>query len=660
MISLHTLNETQRTAVHWDAGPVLVLAGPGSGKTAVLTLRVARLIKADERASVLALTFSNRAAAEMRERVDTLLGQRADRARLCTIHAFAADLLRQHGSHLGLRPDFSLLTQDEDRIVLLEAAIAKLANGTDALPADRKNLLRLVDRLFAQSYDGDRTAPALPNTPDWVPPLYEGYCESLIRANRVDFGSLLHFARRLLADRPGVGRVLRAGWSHVCVDEFQDTNKAQYELLRLVAPAPGRNLFVVADDDQIIYQWNGASPERLTRLRRDYQPEVVQLPECYRCPPRIVTLANRLIAHNTNRTSGKKPLSAQSAATTQCAVVRCKVLTSPEQEAEFVARDLLSRKLPSAECVVIGRTVRLIDGPAVALRQAGFEVHLPQRISEFESPAVCTILHAMRLANARHDRTILRRLCLAWNAMNGKILEPEDIAAAAALTGGDFLRSWAEAAAPTVGTMRAADALDTIRSDLVDSLGFPAVVDAFLAGRWKEWCSGGDCEITKEEIDTWRTLHDEIMGEHGTGITLHVYLLQLDLASKERRASKDAVRCMTVHRAKGLEFKHVYLIGLAQEVLPSFQALRRGLHSAAVEEERRNCFVAVTRASETLTLTRARQYYGYPKRPSQFLVEMGLGDCRNPAIGRTRGGSRAGGADSRLTNRVRLENVIDD
>ena len=625
----NTLNENQRTALGWDHGPLLVLAGPGSGKTKVLTMRVARLIEADEHASVLALTFTNRAAAEMRERVDTLLGRRADRARLCTIHAFAADLLRQHGSHLGLRPDFSLLVRDEDRIAVLEEAIAKLPDGTDPLPADRKNLLYLVDRLFAESYDGQRQAPSLPNTPAWVPRLYQGYCESLLTANRVDFGSLLHFARRLLAERPGVARVLRLGWPYVCVDEFQDTNKAQYELLRLIAPAPRTNLFVVADDDQIIYQWNGASPERLHKLRRDYQPEIVQLPECYRCPPEIVNIANRLIAHNTMRTSDKKPISAQAIGTLQGDVVRCKVLESPDKETEFVAQDLMNRKLPTADCVVLARTVKLIERAAATLRDTGFDVHLPQKIGEFESPAVCTILQALRLANARHDRAVLRRLCLAWKALSGTALEPEAVAAAAALVGGDFLRSWADVAARSVakGTGRAADTLRMIRSELVDSLAFPEVVQAFLDGRWKEWCSDGDCGITKEEVETWRTLHDEIMGEHGRGITLHVYLLQLDLASKESRPGKDAVRCMTVHRAKGLEFKHVYLLGMAQEVLPSFQALRRGPRSTAVEEERRNCFVAVTRASETLTLTRSRQYYGYSKAPSQFLVEMGLGGC---------------------------------
>ena len=619
------LNENQRTAVHWDDGPLLVLAGPGSGKTMVLTLRVARLIEADERASVLALTFTNRAAAEMRERVDTLLGRRADRARLCTIHAFAADLLRQHGSHLGLRPDFSLLVQDEDRIAVLEEAISQLPDGTDLPPADRKNLLHFVDRLFAESYGGERQVPSLPNTPAWIPLLYRGYCKSLLAANRVDFGSLLHFARRLLAERPGVTRALRLGWSHVCVDEFQDTNTAQYELLTLIAPAPQANLFVVADDDQTIYQWNGASPERLHRLRHEYEPKIVQLPECYRCPPCIVNLANRLIVHSADRAFDKEPISAQSAGTPQSDVVRCQVLESPEEETAFVAQDMKNRRLPAAECVVLGRTVKLIERAAAALRHAGYDVHLPQKTREFESPAVGTMLYALRLANARHDRTILRRLCLAWEALSGTTLEPESVAAAAALVGGDFLRSWADAAAAAVADDRqAADALHMIRSDLVDSLAFPAVVEAFLDRKWKEWCSDGDTAVTEDEVTTWLTLHDEIMHEHGSSITLHVYLLQLDLASKESQPGKDAVRCMTVHRAKGLEFKHVYLIGLAQEVLPSFQSLRQGPLSNAVEEERRNCFVAVTRASETLTLTRSRQYYGYPKKPSQFLFEMGL------------------------------------
>lgn len=267
MITFDNLNENQRRAVGWDQGPVLVLAGPGSGKTGVLTLRVARLLEENESAAVLALTFTNKVATETRERVDDLLGERADRAQLCTFHSFATDLLAQHGSHLGIRSDFRPAARDEDRIAMLDDVIDELDGE---VPADRRSLLRLIDRLFSESYAGEGETASLASTPRWLPPLYRRYCDALIEANRLDFESLLSLATRLLREKPAVARVVRLGWTHVCVDEFQDTNQAQYDLLRLIAPSRSHNLFVVADDDQIIYQWNGASPKRLQDLRRDY------------------------------------------------------------------------------------------------------------------------------------------------------------------------------------------------------------------------------------------------------------------------------------------------------------------------------------------------------------------------------------------------------
>ena len=155
---------------------------------------------------------------------------------MCTFHSFAADILRQHGNHLGLRPDFSLLIQDEDRIAILDEIVDDLPEDGDPLPTDRWNLLNFVDRLFAESYDGGEKASSLVHTPTWVPQLFTDYCEALVAGNRLDFGSLLHFACRLLSEKPAVARVLRLSWTHVCVDEFQDTNKAQYDLLRLLVP----------------------------------------------------------------------------------------------------------------------------------------------------------------------------------------------------------------------------------------------------------------------------------------------------------------------------------------------------------------------------------------------------------------------------------------
>ena len=290
MITFESLNRNQRRAVAWNSGPLLVLAGRGSGKTAVLTLRVVRLLEEDESAAVLALTSTDKAAAEVRERVEQVLGEYTDRARLCTFHEFAADIVGQHGSHLGIRPDFQLFTQDEDRVAILEEVLGERFGGGLEMPSDRTSLLRLIDRLFSESYGGSGPSSSLASTPEWVAALFNRYCDALVDANRLDFGSLLHFANRLLTEKPAVARVVRLGWSHICVDGFQDTNRAQYDLLRLLAPDRHHNLFVVADDDPIAYQWNGASPRRLRDLRSDYEVQTIHLPESYRCPRRSWTM----------------------------------------------------------------------------------------------------------------------------------------------------------------------------------------------------------------------------------------------------------------------------------------------------------------------------------------------------------------------------------
>ena len=202
------LNPNQRRAVDWNDGPLLVLAGPGSGKTTVLA---------------------------------------------------------------GRGPD-------------------RHPRRGDPRPAGRRRGIAA-----------------------WLPLLFRRYCDALVAANRLDFGSLLHFANRLLREKPAGARVVRLGWTHICVDEFQDTNRAQYDLARLIAPGRRHNVFVVADDDQVIYQWNGASPRRFDDLRRDYELETIQLPESYRCPPEILDRANRLIRHNRRLIISRKTVAVREA-----------------------------------------------------------------------------------------------------------------------------------------------------------------------------------------------------------------------------------------------------------------------------------------------------------------------------------------------------------
>ena len=185
------------------------------------------------------------------------------------------------------------------------------------------------------------------------------------------------------------------------------------------------------------------------------------------------------------------------------------------------------------------------------------------------------------------------------------------------------MRAWVDIA-ETSAVDKASAFLQTLRSSLVDRLDFPNVVDRFLSSG-SVILGGEDDEELVDEIEIWQEFHGQFMREHGPEqATLNAYLQSLDLTSKVPPPPDGAVRCLTVHGSKGLEFKHVYVIGMAQEVLPSFQALKKGMNSRELEEERRNCFVAITRAQESLTLTRSTQYYGWAKPPSQFLTEMGL------------------------------------
>lgn len=638
-ISDYLLNLNQQRAVEWGEGPLLVLAGPGSGKTLVLTLRAARLLQEDPDTSVLALTFGNRAADEMRERLDKLMGERADRAHLCTFHSFAADILRQHGSHVGIEPDFSLLTLDNDRIALLDMLLANtsalplngekpyserlqvlfknLQDQSSSIPHDHRNLLMLLDRLFAESYSGGPMVPSLIKTPPWLPDMFEAYCLLLQESNRLDYGGLLYFAKKLLSRNTGVAHLTQLAWNFICVDEFQDTNRAQYDLLRLLVSGNHSNLFVVADDDQIIYQWNGASPERLHALREDYKMEVVQLPENYRCPPFIINLANNLISHNQNRSNDKQPLVARKEEEA-CQLIVLDYF-SEDEEINAISDLIRENGWNPHECTVLARSTKLLQKVAQSLEKNGFTPYLPQRKTEFECASIRWMHVALHLANARHDREYLRRMCVAWKNFTENIIEMESVEAAAVLNGGDFLRAWVDIASGKEIDDTYRELLSRVRQDLAERLMFVDLLEWFLNKEWLE------DPLENEEKRTWKELHAALMCEHLLeNLTLHLYLQEMDLKSKVTPRVPGSIPCLTIHGAKGLEFKNVFLIGMAEGVFPSYYATKKGPQSTEMEEERRNCFVAITRVQDALCISRAQKYNGYKKEPSRFLREMGL------------------------------------
>ena len=627
MLDFQSLNANQRQAVEWTDGPMLVLAGPGAGKTRVLTMRVARLIQAtpEKRFGILALTFTTKAAEEMRSRVSQLLGPDSRRARTTTFHGFATEVLRQHGSHLGLRPDFTILNQDVDRHLVMRDAMDDIGDGGTPRGTTAEGVLRMVDRLFRDGYDFQHDeAESLPlaiRGREWIEPIYKAYIHRLIKGNYLDFGALLVCCLRLFRDRPRIARDYGVVYPFACVDEYQDTNKVQDLLLRALYPDRDTNLFVVADDDQTIYQWNGASPERLRQLRTDYDMQVVQLPESYRCPPEVVHLANNLIRHNTNRSPDKEPLVSTVGKSTS-AVVRMRRFTDYSAELSWIAEDIKARSLPSGTCTVLARSTKLVRTAAAALARAGLPSYVVRRKAEFESPLLRFVHAALRLTNRPADVEQLAALCRAYFDVTGACVDPEDAVAESAIGGDSLLAGFVMASSACSGTDAPA-LLATVGDNLLDGANYREFVQDVLA--WRDsHTGGGRADLDEETVErrTWASLAAEIRSQLGADPPLGQFLQQIDLRQKTLPPGTDDVQCLTIHLAKGKEFQHVYLTGLVEEELPSYRALQGG--SSALEEERRTCFVAITRVQSSLTLTHAGSYFGWSKQPSRFLREMGL------------------------------------
>jgi DNA helicase-2/ATP-dependent DNA helicase PcrA len=635
-ISTMNLNKSQAEAVKWQDGPLLVLAGPGSGKTKVLTCRIARLI-ADSpgaRFRVLGVTFTNKAATEMRNRIDALLAEGRDRVTLTTFHAFAAEVLRQHGSHVGLEPDFTILTEQADREAVLSDAIKAVPNDDEDFEPKAAQLLPLITRMLDECVLPDEAQKYLKTQPHSaaIAKIFKSYRTKLIAAKQIDFGSLLALAVELLEKRPAVAKQIQRIYSYVCVDECQDTNAAQFRLLVQLVPADNANLFVVADDDQVIYQWNGASPKRIAIIRDRYKMSLLQLPENYRCPAEVIELANNLIRHNSDRHADKEPLRANKKMKSDAVMVER--FATFGQEREYIAKRLLAMKPEDrANTAILARRKKLLDDCLETLTEKKVPAYIAIRKTEFESAPYRWLHAALRLANAPQDREQLRRLSKAFYKLEGIDLDMDDVSARASVDQQGFLRAWLQTALAHDGVdADTSKLLEVMQGSLVDHLDYWPFVEA--AHKWFEsvknrpTISSSAFAEFGDEKEIWNGLKADI-GTHYTvaDMSLHNYLQELDLHTKEKPAPKGAVRCLTIAASKGMEFKHVFLIGLVEQELPGYYATKKSDSSDEMREERRNCFVAITRAEETLTITFADSYHGYAKSPSRFLKEMAGDDA---------------------------------
>lgn len=633
--ALAKLADIQRRAVEWRDGAVLVLAGPGSGKTQVLTCRIGRLLDESKGKNfrILALTFTNKAADEMISRVANFVPGLEERANIGTFHSFCAQVLRLHGSHIGISPDFVIYSQLDDRKAVLEDALVREGGHDAQFSTQDVRYLGLIDQLKANLVGPDGAAEALSHVSEGphIAKVFELYEKELRALNALDFNSLILDAHRLITQFPALAARYRTTHPYWLLDEFQDTNSSQYAFIRALAGEKFRNIFAVADDDQIIYQWNGASFKHIQAYQTDFATEVIQLPTNYRCPPVIVDAANKLVAYNHERTETKRPLIAGKTdlKLPEHEHIRLLEFSSDEEEARGISAEIVSLPEDQREgVVVLARTRALLDEMLKALKAIGVAAVVAQRRDDFLSGDLRWLVASLTQLVRPLDRRNLTVLILAYNRATGCKIVVEDVVAASEASGQAYLTTWLAMADECITEAWASAVLPALREAAKEPSKIKSFVELSLSEFDKKASADSDTDLS-EDLSAWKEISRDIYRHIGRNAALDQFLQELQLRSKEPSAKTGTVSLMTVHAAKGREFDRVYLVGLAEDVLPSFQSKKKGDKSAEMEEERRNCFVAITRTKEALVLSRAKKYRGWAKAPSRFLVEMGFVETVN-------------------------------
>lgn len=628
---LKGLNPQQQKAVTAPDGPVLVLAGPGSGKTRVLTHRVSWLVQERDVPPwrMMAVTFTNKAAREMRERLERQLGvARAAELTLGTFHATCARILRRDGHLVGIPPNYVIFDADDQ--IALTRQVLKDLNVDDkryspaaihAVISRAKNELIGPESFQPTSYFEEVARR-----------VYEQYQQRLRANHGLDFDDLLMETVRLFQQAPPVLARYQERYFHLLVDEFQDTNMAQYVLLKQLA-ARHRNLFVVADEDQSIYRWRGADYRNISRLREDY-PDLATylLEQNYRSTQTILDVAQAIIRHNANRTP--KRLFTDRGHGPKVVLHEA---YDPEEEAQYVvdtiARLTLTGEARPGDCAVMYRT----NAQSRALEEAFIRAGLPYRLVGatrfYARREIKDLLAFLRVVHNPTDSTSLLRILnlppRGIGAQTAQLLE--DVARARGLPVWPVIEEIAEERdRPPLLSDRARTAVIAFHRmvrgwlALEPTTGRPAaLIDRIIADTGYEAYIRNE---TEEGEERWENVQElRRVATQYADATLTDFLADVALVSDVDNLTDgvNAPTLLTLHSAKGLEFPVVFIVGLEEGLLPHIRSLD---DPEALAEERRLMYVGVTRARERLFLTRAfrraRRGDYEPNVPSRFLADI--------------------------------------
>ena len=660
---LEDLNPPQREAVLHQQGPLLVLSGAGSGKTRVITRRVAHLVKVQEVFPwrILAVTFTNKAAREMRERLVQLLGRQANDLVVSTFHSAAAMILRREAEHVGLTRSF-VIYDDGDQLNVVKRAMREA--GLEQSMQPREILSRIDQEKNAARLPEDMEVAPGDERGQLVHKVYRAYQDRLRAANAVDFGDLLLLLVTLFRKRPEVLENYRRRFHHVLVDEFQDTNPVQYALLQQLAPPPSANLVVVGDDDQSIYRWRGADVDNILNFPREYPgAKVVKLEQNYRSDRNILDAAYEVIRKNTRRMEKKLWSDRPAGQTLQLMLNR-----DERMEAQEVARQILALQregfIKYSSMAVFYRVNAQSRVLEEGLRLARVPYTLVSGRSFYDRAEVRDASAYLRLmVNPRSDADLLRiintpargigdttveRVTDYANTQGQSLFEvlaePERIPALNS-TAVKRLRTFhallKSLNAYAEGTTDAASAVDEMlrETKLVDTLVAEGSDEATTrAENLREFLGAAqefDLNRAAASVAAAANPPAEVPPEVDAAPLsadtppLQAFLEQISLVGDaDAEVGEGRVALMTLHAAKGLEFDAVFLTGLEDGVFPHSRALKGEDPDNGEEmaEERRLCYVGFTRARKRLfvSLAQCRSLFGELRynQPSRFLRDV--------------------------------------
>lgn len=636
---MNTLNSRQLQAVKSISHPTLVLAGAGSGKTSVITRKIAYLIQecGIKAQHIAAVTFTNKAAKEMKARISNLLPRNESRGlQVSTFHTLGLTIIRSELGKLGLRPGFSIFDAEDAHALLKELSLQAGDVDSDLLDF----LQHTISQLKNDNLSPEMAVQQASNAQEqMISGLYLRYQQALTAYNAVDFDDLINLPVRLLRDHADVLQRWQHKIRYLLVDEYQDTNTSQYELVKLLV-GDRNGLTVVGDDDQSIYAWRGARPENLMQLQKDFpQLEVIKLEQNYRSTAIILNAANTLISNNPH-TFEKKLWSEHSLGDP----IRVIKTPNDQAESERVVHDIMAHRLRHntqySDYAILYRGNHQARIMEMSLQQENLPYQMSGGTSFFSRSEVKDVMAYLRvLANPADDNALLRiinvprrkigtstlqtlatyarsRNTSLFDAMNEMGLTNQLSASAV-----ENLREFYQWMQNLMRLCDEGNAINAIR-EMVDDIGYEAWLHQNSSSAAAAEKRMHNVNFLLENLKTALEREQEENDEADIKDAINRLILRDIMERQEEDEATDSIQLSTLHASKGLEYPHVYIIGMEEELLPH----RTSIEEDTIEEERRLAYVGITRAKRTLTLSYAgkRKQFGEVLNTthSRFLDEL--------------------------------------